>query len=71
MQGHLSQQCSLNCPTPCAGRHAWEVQELMGKLYKLTGDTSATMDRLVKAIEAFAREACMAALQDATGITAL
>ncbi len=47
------------------------MRELMLTLYELTGDTSAMMDRLVKGIEAFAKEACMTALQDATGITSL
>ena len=42
----------------------------MGKLYDLAGDTTALLDRLVKQKEVFAREACVAALEDATGISA-
>jgi len=52
----------------CAGQHGMEVQKLMEKLYDLAGDASAFLDRLVEQKEAFAREACMAALKDATGI---
>lgn len=52
----------------CAGQHGMEVQKLMEKLYNLAGDASAFLDRLVEQKEAFAREACMAALKDATGI---
>ena len=39
----------------------------MVKLYDLAGDASTLMNRLVEQIEAFAREACTAALEDATG----
>jgi len=51
-----------------AGQHGMEVQKLMEKLYDLAGDASSFLDRLVEQKEAFAREACMAALKDATGI---
>ena len=43
----------------------------MGKLYDLAGDPTALLDGLVEQKEVFAREACLAALQDATGISQL
>ena len=45
----------------------------MDRLYVLAGDmaTSDTLDRFVEQVEAFAREACMAALQDATCLTVM
>lgn len=65
-QQHMSQHSYFR-----AGRHEGEVQELMGDLYSVAGDTSAMMNCLVEQKEAFAREACMAALLDATGIAAI
>ncbi len=54
---------------PCAGKHVKEVQELMEGMYDLAGDASSLMDSLVEQKEAFAREACKAALRDATGMS--
>lgn len=39
----------------------------MEGMYELAGDASSLMDSLVEQKEAFAREACKAALEGATG----
>ena len=51
-----------------AGEHGREVQSFMERLYELAGDARGLLDRLVEQKEAFAREACLHALQAATGI---
>lgn len=53
----------------CAGKHLKEVQDLMEGMYELAGDASSLMDSLVEQKEAFAREACKAALEGATGMS--
>ena len=51
-----------------AGEHGREVQSFMERLYELAGDACGLLDRLVEQKEAFAREACLHALQAATGV---
>ena len=51
-------------------RHGREVQSFMERLYELAGDACGLLDRLVEQKEAFAREACLHALQAAAGIHA-
>lgn len=43
----------------------------MERLYRLAGNTASLLDRLVEQKEAFARIACLSALQAATGVPVL
>lgn len=63
--GILSEKWNL---IATAGEHGRKVQALMERIYDLAGGPSKLLDIIVEQKEAFAHEACMSALQDATGI---